>query len=69
MQESTIIALISVLVTISINMLTGLFSYLWSRCLLTKAKDSESLSKLSRLEQRLDELEAKHNALALGLPQ
>lgn len=44
MQESTIIALILVLVTISINVLTGLFSYLWGRYLPTKADDPESLS-------------------------
>ena len=69
MHESTVIAMILVLVTISINMLTGLFSYLWSRCLPTKAKDSEILSELSRLEQRLDELEAKHKALAVRLLQ
>lgn len=69
MQQSIIIALTAVLVTFSTSVLTGLFSYLWGRCLPTKAGGPESLSRLIQLEQRLDELEAKQNDLALRLQQ
>lgn len=69
MQQSIIIALTAVLVTVSTSVLTGLFIYLWGRCSPTKADDPESLSRLLQLEQRRNELEAKHNDMALELQQ
>lgn len=53
--SSSIIALTAVLVTISTSVLTRLFSYLWGRCLPTKADNPENLSRLLVLEQRQNE--------------
>jgi len=69
MQESSIISLIAVLVTISSCVLTRLFSYLWDRCLPTMADDPENLPALVVIQQRQTELEKKLEALTLRLQQ
>lgn len=69
MQDSSIIALTAVLVTIGTGVLNPLSSYLWARYLPTKANDPEIISRLLVLEQRQYELMKELQALTLRLQQ
>lgn len=69
MQDSRIIALTAVLATMRTCVLTRLFSYLWDRCLPTKANDPENLSRLLVLEQQQNAFMETLEALTSRLQQ